>query len=100
MDKNDEDYASLKEYFEQYDKATEYDGNMIITHERFLNLNPNSEILEGRKVIIDEDIIRSVFETETVSNDDIRRALQNDIFKEKSKERLMNILNWRRISKI
>lgn len=93
MDKNNQDYASLKEYFEQYDKATKYDGNMIITHERFLNLNPNSEILEGRKVIIDEDIIRSVFATETVSNDDIRRALQNDVFKEKSKERLMNILN-------
>lgn len=64
MNKDDEDYISLKNYFEQYDKATEYDGNMLITHERFLNLNPNSEILEGRKVIIDEDIIRSIFATE------------------------------------
>lgn len=70
MNKDDEDYIRLKDYFEQYDKAAEYDGNMLITHERFLNLNPNSEILEGRKVIIDEDIIRSVFATETVRNEE------------------------------
>lgn len=99
MNKNDEDYIRLKNYFEQYDKAMKYSSHILITHERFLNLNKNSEILEGRKVIIDEDIIRSVFATETVRNDDIRRALQNEIFDEDSKKRLTDILNGEKYQK-
>lgn len=95
MNRDDEDYIKLRNYFEQYDKAITYSGHILITHERFLNLTPNSEILKGRKVIIDEDIIRSAFATETVSNDDIRRALQNEIFDEDSKKRLTDILNGR-----
>ena len=39
MNRNDEDYIKLKDYLEKYDKAITYSGYILITYERFLNLN-------------------------------------------------------------
>ncbi|MBR7084573.1 MAG: DEAD/DEAH box helicase family protein [Oscillospiraceae bacterium] len=92
MEENNPDYPVLKEYLTQYDSVKYCDGNILITHERFLNLTPESLILRGRRVIIDEDIIRSAFAVETVSIDDVEKALNSGYFDFDAKERFQEIL--------
>lgn len=50
MNKNDEDYIRLKNYFEQYDKETKYNCNMLIIRERFLNLIQIQKFLKDVKL--------------------------------------------------
>ena len=55
MNPNDEDYAKLRDYFTAMERAENSNGHILMTHERFLYLSKNSDLLKGRKVIIDED---------------------------------------------
>ena len=92
MEPSDLNYPALKKYLTQYDSVMDYEGNILITHERFLNLKSHSPVLEGRRVIIDEDIIRSAFAVETVSIDDVEKAVSSDYFDFDAKERFIEIL--------
>ncbi|MGN0576382.1 MAG: hypothetical protein ACI4J2_10160, partial [Ruminococcus sp.] len=51
-----------------------------------------SEILFEREVIIDEDIMRTMLSTHSVSNDDILHAIESGLFSTKAEERLRTIL--------
>ena len=93
MDKNDPDYNILANFFLNYDMINRCDGNILMTHERFLNLQSISPLLKDRIVIIDEDILRSAFATETVSTEDIEKAIESKYFNEDAKKRLSCILN-------
>lgn len=91
MKHDDKDYQKLHDFFEILDKAITFDGHILMTHERFLYLNPKSPILEDRKVIIDEDILSTAFATVTVDIKDIDQALKMSYFSEKEKTRLYEI---------
>ena len=55
------DRMQLKAFFNSLDESVEYSGHIIMTHERFLCMNRNAELLKNHRVIIDEDILRSVY---------------------------------------
>ncbi len=69
----------------------QYSGHIIMTHERFLCMNRNAELLNNHRVIIDEDILRSVYSAVIVDNYDIRNALKENIFSIKTTERMNSI---------
>ena len=92
MPKTDPDYEVLLKYFAELDMAEHHAGNLVITHERFLNLYPNSEMLKDKKVIIDEDILRSMYATQCVSVNDVKLAVQRGIFDNREQQRIEEIL--------
>ncbi len=87
------DYWKLHNYFSVLDKAESFEGHILMTHERFLYLSPKSQLLENRKVIIDEDILGTAFATVNVDISDIKRALEMDCFDKNEKEHMQEILN-------
>ena len=89
----DEDRQCLETYFDELGSALSYHGHIIMTHERLLCFNRRSEIFKSHRVIIDEDILRSVFCTVTVNNSDIEKAIQSDAVSPKGKARLQSILS-------
>lgn len=86
------DRMQLKAFFNSLDESVEYSGHIIMTHERFLCMNRNAELLKNHRVIIDEDILRSVYSAVIVDNNDIRNALNKNIFSTKTRERMNSIL--------
>ncbi len=99
MKPDDEDYHKLRDYFTVLDKAKNFDGHILMTHERFLYLSQKSVLLENRKVIIDEDILTTAFSTVTVNNSDIKKALSIDYFGSKEKQRMLEILSGDKFQK-
>ena len=71
------DKAKLKEYFKKLDEALNYDGHIIMTHERLLYLSQKYFQESEHEVIIDEDILlRTMFKSNDVPNTEIERALK------------------------
>ena len=87
------DRENVENFFSELDAALNYDGHIIMTHERLLCFNRNSDIFKTHKVIIDEDILRSVCATVTVDSEDIEKALESDSFGPGSQNRLKSILS-------
>lgn len=78
LNKYSDDYRAIKQYLDEVDKVLDFDGHIIVTHERFLYMSQNSRTIQNHRIIIDEDIIQSVFKVERVEKCDIRRIIQND----------------------
>lgn len=93
MKPDNADYWKLHHYFSVLDKAETFPGHILMTHERFLYLNPKSPLLKDCKVMIDEDILGTAFATVSVDTADIERAMKMDCFGENEKERMREILN-------
>lgn len=92
MEPEHQDHAVLKTYLEELADVVNYEGHIVTTHERLLYFVKDEKPLCNHEVIIDEDILRTVFATETVSNEDIRQAMQCTDFKDTSKHRMQEIL--------
>lgn len=91
LDKNDIDYIPLCEYLNHLDTLMEYDGHIITTHERFVCMRKNNKLLKNREVIIDEDIIRSLFNTSTINNSSINTAISSGMFNKDITDKLREI---------
>lgn len=63
------DYMALSSYLDALESIKDFDGHIITTHDRLLLQTQNSRLLENREVIIDEDIMRTMLSTNSVSND-------------------------------
>lgn len=92
MKENDKDFMSLKSYIEQYDRAKDFDGHVITTHDRFILMRKNNPLLQGRTVIVDEDIMRTMLSVQSVSTDDILNAIKGGIFKDEVEKKLKTII--------
>ena len=92
MNKSNPDYSALKAFFDRLDAAESHTGNLVITHERFLNLTEDSPMLDGRTVIVDEDILRTMLTVHCVSVKEVGLAIKRGVFDEKTVSRLKKIL--------
>lgn len=75
LDKSSPDYMMIKYYLDKVDEVLKYDGHIIITHQRFLYLSPLCRTLENHRIIIDEDILTSVFAVKSVDKSDIKKMI-------------------------
>lgn len=71
LKESDIDYKHISMYLDDCEKAKDYDGNIVTSHSRFLYMN--LEKYSGYQVIIDEDIMRTLLDIESVS---INRLMQ------------------------
>ncbi len=92
MKENDKDFMFLKRYIEQYDIAKNFEGHVITTHDRFILMRKNNPFLQGRTVIVDEDIMRTILSVQSVSTDDILNAIKGGIFKDEVEKKLKTII--------
>ncbi len=92
MKESHPDYVKLRDYLSEAKNCFSYKGHIITTHERLLYLNPNAEILRDHEVIIDEDILRTMFPTCMVTNVDLQAALRCDMFNEAAKYKIRTVL--------
>lgn len=74
------DYAALNNYLLSLETIKNFKGHIITTHDRLLLQNKNSSLLDGREVIIDEDIMRTMLSTHSVDNTDILWAIKSNCF--------------------
>lgn len=74
-----EDNMAMASYLEALDSVSNFEGHIITTHDRLLLQNRNSNILEGREVIIDEDIMRTMISTDSVDNKDILYMIKSGV---------------------
>ncbi len=71
LKESDIDYKHISMYLDDCEKAKDYDGNIVTSHSRFLYMN--LENYRDYQVIIDEDIMRTLLDIESVS---INRLIQ------------------------
>ncbi|MGN1318665.1 MAG: DEAD/DEAH box helicase family protein [Lachnospirales bacterium] len=67
-------YESIKEYKKELKETMSYKGNIVTTHFRLL-YQFRDEILNNHTIIIDEDIIQTIFETKVIPLLEIRNLL-------------------------
>jgi hypothetical protein len=89
---DDPDYTLLRNYLDAIDRLKEFRGHIITTHERFILMRTQNTLIEKREIIIDEDIMRTILSTYTVSNDDIFKAIKSGLFTGKAENRLKEII--------
>lgn len=66
--------------------------NIITTHDRLLLQKKNSNLLDGREVIIDEDIMRTILSTHSVENKDILWAIKSGLFPCQAEKKLKSVI--------
>ena len=81
LDKNSSDYMAVRHYLDKIDDVLKFKGHIIITHQRFLYLSPLSKTLENHRIIIDEDILTSVFSVKAADKSDIKKLLNKSFIK-------------------
>lgn len=92
MKPDNPDYQILSEYFKSLNSVKNFAGHIVTTHDRLLLMRKNSPVLSGRKVIIDEDIMRTMLSTITVDNNDIFSAVNSKVFPGYAEEKLKSII--------
>lgn len=86
------DYVALRNYLEALGMVKDFKGHIITTHDRLLLQKKNSNLLDGRDVIIDEDIMRTMLSTHSIDNKDILWAIRSNCFSYQVVKKLKNIL--------
>ena len=87
------DYDRLRDYLSEAKNCFSAKGHIITTHERLLYLNPYAEVLKDHEVIIDEDILRTMFQTDYVKNIDLEEARRCDYFASEAKDKIRTVLS-------
>ena len=70
MKKTDSDCQQISCYLDSLKRAYRFDGHIITTYSMLIHMK--QEILDSHKVIIDEDILRTVINTDSVSMEDLK----------------------------
>jgi hypothetical protein len=68
-------YESMREYKNKLKGTMNYTGNIVTTHFRLLYQFSN-EVLEMHTIIIDEDIIQTMFTSHSINLDDVQYVLE------------------------
>jgi hypothetical protein len=82
-----EKYDSVREYKEKLKEAMRYDGNIVTTHHRLLYYF-REDILDTHTIIIDEDIITTMFPTDSVAVSQLEYLLSQPYIKGDVRKRL------------
>lgn len=75
LNKSEKDYQIIKEFLEESKRTTEFKGHIITTHAKLITVSENS--FTNHQIIIDEDILRQIYNTSFVSISDIRKVINN-----------------------
>ncbi len=75
LKESDIDHKHISMYLDDCEKAKDYDGNIVTSHSRFLYMN--LEKYSGYQVIIDEDIMRTLLDIESVSINGLMQVKRN-----------------------
>lgn len=78
MKKTDFDYKQISDYLDSLKRAYRFEGHIITTHARLMHMK--QEILDGHEVIIDEDILRTAINTNSVSMEDLKFIRNKGVF--------------------
>ncbi|MGN0606224.1 MAG: hypothetical protein ACI4JM_06855 [Oscillospiraceae bacterium] len=76
--KDNTDYDKISRYLNDCRKSSDFDGHIITTHAKLLHI-PESA-LKTHDVIIDEDILRTVLHTESISRQKIKSIQKSRVF--------------------
>lgn len=86
------DYIALRNYLEKLEMIKDFKGHIITTHDRLLLQKKNSNLLDGREVIIDEDIMRTMLSTHSIENKDILWAIKSGLFPCQAEKKLKSVI--------
>ena len=86
------DYKAWRAYLESLETIKDFEGHMITTHDRLLLQTKNSKLLDGREVIIDEDIMRTMIATNSIDNADISYMIESDVLSNQVVKKLESII--------
>ncbi len=81
----------IQEYFKELEKVYNFKGHIITTHSKLLHMK--RDVLENRKVIIDEDIINNIMRIESTSINTVRNFIQSQGIESRIKQKLKTILS-------
>lgn len=87
-----EDNMAMAAYLDALDSVSNFDGYIITSHDRLLLQNKNSKLLEGRDVIIDEDIMRTMISTNSVDNKDILYMIKSGVLSNQVANKFKSII--------
>lgn len=90
---NHPDYIALRNYLEALGMVKDFNGHIITTHDRLLLQKKNSNLLDGREVIVDEDIMRTMLSTHSVDNKDILWAIKSNCFSYQVVKKLKSVID-------
>ena len=63
------DSKRLKEYYEKTKNITHYEGNIVITHNKLLQMNPTQ--LKDKIIIVDEEIFSKLLRVDIINMEDL-----------------------------
>ena len=78
MKKTDSDYQQISCYLDSLKRAYRFDGHIITTNSRLIHMK--QEIIDSHEMIIDEDILRTAINTNSVSMKDLRFVRKESVF--------------------
>lgn len=90
MSPESQDHMLLKEYFSRLEKAQSFQGHIITTHARLLVMQKG--VFRTHKLIVDEDIIRQAYNTDSALREDIETVIRNRLFPRNIEEYLEKLL--------
>ena len=86
------DYKAWRAYLESLETIKNFEGHMITTHDRLLLQTKNSKLLDGREVIIDEDIMRTMIATNSIDNADISYMMKSGVLSNQVVKKLESVI--------
>lgn len=86
------DHIALESYLKALESLKDFTGHIITTHDRLLLVGSNSNLIDGREVIIDEDIMRTMLSTNSVENKDILWAIKSNCFSYQVVKKLKSVI--------
>lgn len=84
------DISIINSYLDDLEEIKAFDGHLITTHKRFLM---DFNLSKDRSIIVDEDILPSMFEIKTVEIKDIKKVIENHYFSGEMEVFLNNLIN-------
>lgn len=92
-DTQKKDYKKLKDYYENNREILNFNGNIIITHNKLLHID--QRILKDKTIIVDEDILQDLITIDTISLEDfkITNYIMNTAILKDIKEKLEIVRN-------
>lgn len=82
----DNDYIQIENYLNALKRSCRSKGHIITTHARLMHLS--HEVLDSHEVIIDEDILRTAINTNSVSMKDLKKVRNIGIFSDDVQNRI------------
>ena len=89
MGKDNPDYEKISRFLKDCKSTARFQGHIITTHAKLLHLP--KEVFQTHDVILDEDIFRTIFRTESVSMQTLKEMTGSRYLPDSVKSRLNGI---------